>query len=82
VNRRQQLSCVHTASGAGGVAIRCTRSAVQTWLAAAEISAGPVFRAEALGSMVSDMALAEGEAIRRLAELTPLVELKNTEEHA
>ena len=40
-----------------------TRSAVKTWLPRPR--SGPVFRAEALGGMVSDMALADGEAIRR-----------------
>ena len=38
--------------------------AVQTWLAAAEISAGPVFRAVALGGRVSDVALAGDSAAR------------------
>ena len=38
--------------------------AVQTWLAAAEISAGPVFRAVALGGRVSDVALADDSAAR------------------
>jgi integrase len=38
--------------------------AVQTWLATAEISAGPVFRAVALGGRVSDMALADDSAAR------------------
>ena len=38
--------------------------AVQTWLAAAEISAGPVFRAVALGGRVSDAALADDSASR------------------
>jgi hypothetical protein len=37
---------------------------VQTWLAAAEISAGPVFRAVALGSRVSGVALADDSAAR------------------
>jgi hypothetical protein len=37
---------------------------VQTWLAAAEISAGPVFRAVALGGRVSDVALADDGAAR------------------
>jgi hypothetical protein len=36
---------------------------VKTWLPRPR--SGPVFRAEALGGMVSDMALADGEAIRR-----------------
>jgi site-specific recombinase XerD len=38
--------------------------AVQTWLAAAEISAGPVFRAVALGGKVSEVALADDSAAR------------------
>ena len=38
--------------------------AVQTWLAAAEISAGPVFRAVALGGKVSDRPLADESAAR------------------
>jgi len=38
--------------------------AVQTWLAAAEISAGPVFRAVALGGKVSDQRLADDSASR------------------
>lgn len=38
--------------------------AVQTWLAAATISAGPVFRAVALGGRVSDVALADDSAAR------------------
>jgi integrase len=38
--------------------------AVQTWLAAAEISAGPVFRAVALGGKVSAVALADDSAAR------------------
>lgn len=38
--------------------------AVQAWLAAAEISSGPVFRAVALGGRVSDMALADDSAAR------------------
>jgi hypothetical protein len=38
--------------------------AVQIWLAAAEISAGPVFRAVALGGKVSDDALADDSAAR------------------
>ncbi len=38
--------------------------AVQTWLAAAEISAGPVFRSVARGNRVSDLALADGSASR------------------
>jgi hypothetical protein len=38
--------------------------AVQTWLAAAEISAGPVFRAVALGGRLSDVALADDSAAR------------------
>ena len=38
--------------------------AVQTWLAAAEISAGPVFRAVARGGRVSDAALAAASAAR------------------
>ncbi len=38
--------------------------AVQTWLAAAEISTGPVFRAVALGDRVSDVALADDSAAR------------------
>jgi site-specific recombinase XerD len=38
--------------------------AVQTWLAAAEISAGPVFRAVALGGAVSAKALADDSASR------------------
>ena len=38
--------------------------AVQTWLAAAEDSAGPVFRAVALGGNVSDDALADDSASR------------------
>ena len=38
--------------------------AVQTWLAAAEISSGPVFRAVALGGKVSDVALADDSAAR------------------
>jgi integrase len=37
---------------------------VQTWLAAAEISAGPVFRAVALGGKVSEVALADDSAAR------------------
>ena len=36
--------------------------AVQTWLAAAEISQGPVFRAVVLGGKVSDEALADDSA--------------------
>jgi integrase len=36
--------------------------AVQTWLAAAEISQGPVFRAVAKGSRVSDAPLADDSA--------------------
>jgi len=38
--------------------------AVQTWLAAAEISAGPVFRAVALGGKVSNRPLADASASR------------------
>ena len=38
--------------------------AVQTWLAAAEISSGPVFRAVAQGGKVSDDALADDSAAR------------------
>jgi site-specific recombinase XerD len=38
--------------------------AVQTWLAAAEISSGPVFRAVALGGKVSDQPLADDSASR------------------
>ena len=38
--------------------------AVQMWLAAAEISAGPVFRAVALGGKVSDQRLADDSASR------------------
>jgi integrase len=38
--------------------------AVQTWLAAAEISSGPVFRAVALGGKVSDAPLADNSAGR------------------
>jgi len=38
--------------------------AVQTWLAAAEISTGPVFRAVALGGKVSDAALVDDSASR------------------
>jgi hypothetical protein len=38
--------------------------AVQTWLAAAEISAGPVFRAVARGGKVSDAALVDANATR------------------
>jgi hypothetical protein len=38
--------------------------AVQTWLAAAEISSGPVFREVALGGKVSDAALADNSAAR------------------
>ena len=38
--------------------------AVQTWLAAAEISAGPVFRAVALGGRVSDVAITDDSAAR------------------
>ena len=38
--------------------------AVQMWLAAAEISSGPVFRAVALGGKVSDVALADDSAAR------------------
>ena len=38
--------------------------AVQTWLAAAEISHGPVFRAVAVGGKVSDMALTGDAAVR------------------
>ena len=38
--------------------------AVQTWLAAAEISSGPVFRAVALGGRVSDDALVDDSASR------------------
>ena len=38
--------------------------AVQTWLAAAEISAGPVFRAVALGGKVSALQLADESAAR------------------
>ena len=38
--------------------------AVQAWLSAAEISAGPVFRAAALGGNVSDASLAENSAAR------------------
>jgi site-specific recombinase XerD len=38
--------------------------AAQTWLAAAEISTGPVFRAVALGGRVSDVALADDSAAR------------------
>jgi hypothetical protein len=38
--------------------------AVQTWLAAAEISAGPVFRGVALGGKASDVALADDSAGR------------------
>ena len=37
---------------------------MQTWLAAAEISAGPVFRAVALGGKVSDRPLADESAAR------------------
>jgi len=37
---------------------------VQTWLAAAEISAGPVFRAVARGGRVSDAALVDASAAR------------------
>lgn len=38
--------------------------ALQAWLAAAEISSGPVFRAVALGGQVSDTALADDSAAR------------------
>lgn len=38
--------------------------AVQAWLAAAEISTGPVFRAVALGGKVSDLALTGDSAAR------------------
>jgi hypothetical protein len=38
--------------------------AVQTWLAAGEISAGPVFRAVALGGKVSDRPLVDESAAR------------------
>jgi integrase len=38
--------------------------AVQTWLAAADISSGPVFRAVALGGKVSDEGLADDSAAR------------------
>jgi integrase len=38
--------------------------AVQTWLAAAEINSGPVFRAVALGGKVSPVALADDSAAR------------------
>ena len=38
--------------------------AVQTWLAAAEISSGPVFRAVTRGGRVSDAALADDSAAR------------------
>src|SRR5271166_3551298 len=38
--------------------------AVQAWLAAAEISSGPVFRAVALGGKVSDAPLADNSAAR------------------
>jgi integrase len=38
--------------------------AVQTWLAAAEITAGPVFRAAARGGRVSDAALVAASAAR------------------
>jgi integrase len=37
---------------------------VQTWLAAAEISSGPVFRAVTKGGLVSDAALADDSASR------------------
>ena len=37
---------------------------MQTWLAAAEISAGPVFRAVALGGKVSALQLADESAAR------------------
>ena len=37
---------------------------MQTWLAAAEISSGQVFRTVALGGMVSDVALADDSAAR------------------
>jgi hypothetical protein len=37
---------------------------VQTWLAAAEISAGPLFNAAALDGRVSDVALADDSAAR------------------
>jgi hypothetical protein len=41
------------------------RDAVQAWLAAAGISAGPVFRAVALGGKVSDAPLADaGHSLR------------------
>jgi hypothetical protein len=45
--------------------------AVQTWLAAAEISAGPVFRAVALGGRVSDEALVDDSASRIVKRYAP-----------
>ena len=45
-------------------ATTCARSRRSDWLAAAEIIAGPVFRAVALGGKVSDAALADDSASR------------------
>src|SRR4051812_4774342 len=43
------------------------------WLAAAEISSGPVFRAVALGGKVSDIALADDSASRVVKRYARLV---------
>ena len=49
--------------------------AVQAWLAAAEITSGPVFRAVALGGKVSDAPLADNSAARIVQRYARRVEL-------
>jgi hypothetical protein len=49
--------------------------AVQAWLAAAEISSGPVFRAVALGGTVSDAPFADDSAARIVKRCAPRVGL-------
>jgi hypothetical protein len=68
--RRVRIRCKTDQEGQGAevAGLRGCRlrpvEAAQSWLAAAEISAGPVFRAVALGGRVSDEALADDSASR------------------
>ena len=62
-NSGTTVASVLVVSGVG--TSRCDPAYVQTWLAAAEISAGPVFRAVALGGKVSAVALADASARER-----------------
>jgi hypothetical protein len=57
-----------------GLCPQILTEAVQTWLAAAEISAGRVFRAVARGGRISDAALADDSAsrtVKRYAQRVP-----------